>query len=50
MDGVISGDLLDLLSTTDRPHGYSGLEVGVMGAALAHCWEPHSGAVPRLRG
>jgi hypothetical protein len=50
MDGVISGDLSDRLATTDRLHGDSGFEIGTVGAALAHRWEPLSGAVPRLRG
>ena len=50
VDGVISGDFLDRLATTDRLHGDSGLELRAVGAALAHCWEPRSGAVPRLRG
>ena len=40
MDGVISGDLLDRLTTTDRLHGDSGLELGAMCAARAHWWEP----------
>ena len=42
MDGVISGDLLDRLATTDRLHGDPGLELGTMGAALAHGWEPRA--------
>jgi hypothetical protein len=50
VDGVIGGDLLDGLATTDHLHGNPGLELGAMGAALAHRWEPQSGAVPRLRG
>ena len=50
MDGVISGDLLDRLAATDRLHGDPGLELGAVGAALAHRWEPRSGAVPRLKG
>ena len=50
MDGVISGDLLDRLAATDRLHGDPGLELGTVGAALTHRWEPLSGAVPRLRG
>jgi hypothetical protein len=50
MDSVISGDLLDRLATTDRLHGDPGLELGAVGAALAHWWEPRSGAMPRLRG
>jgi hypothetical protein len=36
MDRMISGDLLDRLSATDRLHGDLGLELGAMGAALAH--------------
>ena len=47
---MISGDLLDRLATTDRLHGDPGLELGTMGAALAHEWEPRSGAIHRLRG
>jgi hypothetical protein len=50
VDGVIGGDLLDGLAATDRLHGDSGLELGTVGAALAHRWEPRSGAIPRLRG
>ena len=50
MNAVISGDLLDRLAATDRLHGDLGLELGAVGAALAHWWEPLSGAVPRLRG
>ena len=50
VDGVIGGDLLDRLAATDRLHGDSGLELRAVGAALAHWWEPRSGAVPRLRG
>jgi len=50
VDGVVSGDLLDRLAATDRLHGDSGLELGAVGAALAHWWEPLSGAVPLLRG
>jgi hypothetical protein len=41
---------LDRLAATDRLHGDSDLELGAMGAALPHWWEPRSGAVPRLRG
>lgn len=40
VDGVIGGDLLDRLATTDRLHGDSGLEFGTVGAALAHEWDP----------
>jgi hypothetical protein len=50
MDGVVGGDVLDRLAATDRFHDDPGLELGAMGAALAHWWEPLSGAVPRLRG
>ena len=49
VDGVIGGDLLDRPAATDRLHGDSGLEFGTMGPSLAHCWEPRSGAVPRIR-
>jgi hypothetical protein len=34
---------------TDRLHGDPGLELGSVGAAFVHWWEPLSGAVPRLR-
>jgi len=47
---VICGDLLDRLAATDRLHGDPGLELVTVGAALAHWWEPLSGAEPRLRG
>jgi len=50
VDGMVGGDLLDRLAATDRLHGDPGLELGAVGAALAHRWEPLSGAVPRLRG
>ena len=49
VDGVISGDFLDRLAATNRLHGDSSLELRAVGAALAHWWEPRSGAVPRLR-
>ena len=47
---MVGSDLLDCLAATDRLHGDPGLELGAVGAALAHRWEPRSGAVPRLRG
>ena len=47
---VISGDLLDRLAATNRRHGDLGLELGAVGATLAHWWKPLSGAVPHLRG
>jgi len=50
VDGVVSGDLLDRLAATDRLHGHSSLELGAVGAELAHWWEPLSGAIARLRG
>ncbi len=50
VDGVISDKLLDSLAATDRLHGDPGLELGAVGAALAHWWEPRSGAAPRLKG
>jgi hypothetical protein len=50
VDGVAVRDLLDGLAATDRLHGDSGLELGPMGSAPAHWWEPLSGAVPRLSG
>ena len=49
MDGVISGDLLDRLEANNRLYGNSRLELRAVGAALAHWWEPHSGAIPALR-
>ena len=50
VNGMAGGYLLDRLAATDRLHGDLGLELGTVGAALAHWWEPLSGAVPRLRG
>jgi len=47
---MLGGDLLDSRAATDRLHGDLGLEPGTVGVALAHRWEPLSGAVPRLRG
>jgi hypothetical protein len=41
---------LERLAATDRLHGDLGLELGAMGAAFAHRWNPLSGAVPRLTG
>ena len=49
VNAVISGDLLDRLGATNRLHGDLDLELGAVGAAVAHWWEPLSGAVPRLR-
>ena len=46
VDGVIGSDLLDRLAATDRLHGDSGLELGTMGAALTHRWEPFQGRYP----
>ena len=45
---MISGDLLERLAATDRLHGDLGLELGAMGAAFAHGWEPplRGGAPP----
>jgi hypothetical protein len=50
VDAMVGGDLLDRLAATDRLHGNLGLELGTVGAALVHRWEPPLGAVPRLRG
>jgi len=47
---MIIGDHLDRLATIDRLHGDSGLELGAVGSAFAHGWEPLSGVVPRLTG
>ena len=44
--GVISGDLLDRLATTDRLHGDPGLELRAVGVSLAHWWELHQGRYP----
>lgn len=46
VDGVVGGDLLDRLAATDRLHGDPGLELGAVGAALAHRWERLSGRYP----
>ena len=43
VNGVIGGDLLDRLAATDRLHGEPGLELGTVGKALAHEWEPPFG-------
>jgi hypothetical protein len=49
VDGVVGGDLLDRLAATDRIYGDPGLELGTVGAALAHRWEPpfRGGAPPQ---
>jgi len=49
VDGVVGGDLLDRLAATDRLHGDPGLELGTVGAALAHRWVPlfRGGAPPQ---
>ncbi len=49
MDGVVGSDLLDRLAATDHLHDDSGLELGAVGAGLAHRWEPlfRSGAPPQ---
>lgn len=49
VDGVVGSDLLDRLAATDRLHGDPGLELGPVGAALAHRWEPpfRGGAPPQ---
>jgi hypothetical protein len=47
---MVGSDLLDCLAATDRLHGDPGLELGTVGAALAHGGSPLSGVVPRLRG
>ena len=49
-NGVVGSDLLESLAATDRLHGDTGLELRTVGSALAHWWEPRSGAAPRLRG
>jgi hypothetical protein len=40
VDGVVSGDLLNRLAATDRLHGDTGLELRVVGSALAHGGSP----------
>ena len=45
----VGSDLLGCLAATDRLHGDPGLELGTVGAALAHGVSPLSGVVPRLR-
>lgn len=49
VDGVVCGDLLDRLTAPDRLHGDPGLELGTVGAALAHQQEPpfRGGAPPQ---
>ena len=49
VDGMVGGDLLQRLTATDRLHRDSGLELGTVGAALAHRWEPpfRGGAPPQ---
>jgi len=44
VDGEVSSNLLARLVAIDYLHSESGLELGAMGAALAHWWEPLSGA------
>ena len=48
-DSVISGDLFDRLTATDRLHGDSALELGTARAALTHWWEPDHGHTPPQR-
>jgi hypothetical protein len=43
MDGLINGDLQDLLASTDRLHSDFSLEGEAVGAALAHWSESLSG-------
>ena len=50
VDGVVGSDLLHGLAATDHLHGDPGLELGTVGAALAHGGSPLSGVVPRLKG
>jgi len=49
VNGVVGGNLLNLLAATDRLHGDPGLELWSVGAALARWWEPRPGAVTRLK-
>ncbi len=50
VNAVVGGNLLQCLAAADRLHGDPGFELGAVGTALAHRWEPLSGAVPRLKG
>ena len=45
---MVGVDLLQSLTATDRLHGDPGVELGAMGAAFAHGWEPpfRGGAPP----
>ncbi len=47
---MVGGDLQERLAAAECLHGDLGLELGTVGAALAHRWEPLSGVVPRLKG
>ena len=49
VDCMVCSDLLDRLAATDRLHGDPGLELGTVGAAFAHRWEPpfRGGAPPQ---
>lgn len=44
------GDLPERLVTRDRIHGDPGLELGAMGAAIDHVWEPHVRGGAYFRG
>ena len=47
---MIGGDLLDRLTAIDRLDGGLGLELGAVGAAFAHRWEPtFRGSTPLQR-
>jgi len=46
VDGLVGGNLLDCLAATDRLHGDPGFELGAVGAAFAHRWEPFQGRYP----
>ena len=46
---AVDGDRLERLAVSDRLHGDTGLELGAVGAADPHRWEPHSGAVQGIR-
>ena len=47
---MVRGDLLGRLAYTDRFKDDPGYELGNVGAALEHCWEPLSGTLPRPSG
>lgn len=43
---AVGGAPMDHRAAADRSHADAGLELGAVGASLAHPWQPYSGAVP----